>query len=73
LVLECEWNRNYERIKYDFEKLLIAKSKYKILIFQAKDKKKADYFSQLNASVGAFHLADQDESYFPNPRLILGI
>jgi len=63
LVLESEWHRNYTRIKYDFEKLLIAKSKYKIMIFQAKGDKKPDYFKRLQAGIEAFHVASHDESY----------
>jgi hypothetical protein len=63
LVLESEWHRNYERIKYDFEKLLIAKAQYKVMIFQAKGEKKAEYFNRLEAGIGAFHIACKSESY----------
>jgi len=63
LILESEWNRNYAGIKYDFEKLLIARAKYKIMIFQAKGKKLPLFFEQMQSAIEAFHMASEDESY----------
>jgi hypothetical protein len=63
LVLESEWDKNYDGIKYDFEKLLIARAKYKIMIFQAKREKVSQYFKQLQSGIEAFHVASEDESY----------
>mgnify|MGYP001426186354 CR=1 FL=1 len=34
LVMESEWYRGWKPIKYDFEKLLLAKSALKLMIFQ---------------------------------------
>jgi hypothetical protein len=34
LVAECEWS-GLHAIKYDFEKLLVARSKYRVMVFQA--------------------------------------
>ena len=63
LILECEWHTNYERIKYDFEKLLISRSKYKVMIFQAKGEKMEKYFQNLEAGIQAFESAAADEAY----------
>ncbi|UTY30987.1 hypothetical protein [Treponema putidum] len=41
LVCECEWD-GISHIKYDFSKLLLAKSEYKLMIFQANDKHQAN-------------------------------
>lgn len=41
LVVESEWNLDEENIQLDFEKLLIAKSRYRLLIFQALTEEKA--------------------------------
>ncbi len=35
LVAECEWGK-LKDIRYDFEKMLMAQSRYKLLVFQAK-------------------------------------
>ncbi|KOY87812.1 hypothetical protein AD998_18225 [bacterium 336/3] len=37
LAVECEWDYNPQEIQNDFEKLLVAKAQYKLMIFQAKD------------------------------------
>jgi hypothetical protein len=34
LSMECEWDLKYDEISWDFEKLLVSKSKYKLMIFQ---------------------------------------
>jgi hypothetical protein len=63
LVLESEWDKNYKGVKYDFEKLLIARAKYKIMIFQARRKKLPQFFQQMQSAIEAFHTASEDESY----------
>ena len=40
LVLECEWNIDFPSIKYDFEKLILAKAKYRVMIFQGRNEEK---------------------------------
>jgi len=34
MVLESEWNQDLYEIRYDFEKLLVAKSPIKVMIFR---------------------------------------
>lgn len=36
LAVECEWDFSFQEIQNDFEKLLVAKARYKLMIFQAK-------------------------------------
>lgn len=35
LVLESEWQHSFEQIKFDFEKLMLAKCNSKIMVFEA--------------------------------------
>jgi hypothetical protein len=64
LILECEWRKKYESIKYDFEKLLISKCRYKIMIFQAKQNQITDYFHKLKSAIRAFDGSCKNETYF---------
>lgn len=54
LVLECEWQKPYDKIKYDFEKLLIAKATFKVMIFQATGERMQKYFEMLKSAIRAF-------------------
>lgn len=42
LVVECEWSLDHEDIKWDFGKLVVAKSRMKLFIFQQADEKSVD-------------------------------
>lgn len=37
LIMESEWKTSLSDIIYDFEKLLVGKSRYKLMIYQAKN------------------------------------
>lgn len=63
LVLESEWLTKYEKIKYDFEKLLIAKSKFKIMVFQASGQTIADYYEKLEQGIHAYQGGSSGEIY----------
>lgn len=46
LIAECEWHSNYtteyyQDLKYDFEKLLVAKSEHKLFIFELESQEEA--------------------------------
>jgi hypothetical protein len=63
LVLESEWDFKYKGIKYDFEKLLIAKSKFKVMVFQASGPTMAQYFKELEQGVRAYQGQRDGEIY----------
>jgi hypothetical protein len=63
LALESEWDVKYAGIKYDFEKLLIAKSKFKVLVFQAKDQTVTDYFNEFEQGIRAYQGGSAGEIY----------
>jgi hypothetical protein len=63
LILESEWNRSYFEIKKDFEKLLLGKARYKIMIFQAVGNKKEEYFSKLKSAIETYNAAPSGETY----------
>lgn len=54
LIVECEWRKKYDAIKYDFEKLLVGKAKYKIMLFQATGDKIWEYVDKMKAGIDAF-------------------
>jgi hypothetical protein len=64
LVLESEWAWGRALIKYDFEKLLLAKSTLKVMIFQSDSKGVDDLFDFLEKGIRAFtKLQCGDETY----------
>ena len=63
LILESEWHRSYERIKFDFEKLLAGRAKYKVMIFQASGDKKREYLDKLELGIKAFQGGGGNETY----------
>jgi hypothetical protein len=64
LVLESEWGKYRTQIKYDFEKLLLAKSTLKIMVFQTNNREIEDLFKFLEEGIRAFPLLQcADETY----------
>ena len=63
LVLELEWDMKYAGIKYDFEKLLIAKAKFKVLVFQARSKNVANYLTELEQGIHTYQGGGSGEIY----------
>lgn len=63
LMLESEWHRSFERIKYDFEKLLAGRAKYKVMIFQASGDKKREYLDKLELGIKTFQGGSGNETY----------
>jgi len=63
LVLESEWSDRYSYIKFDFEKLLIAKSKFKIMVFKASGNKVAEYFNNFEQGIRAYQGGSLGEIY----------
>ena len=47
LVCESEWNLNIKEIIYDFEKLLFARSKVRLIVFQVNEEKHLEYKNTL--------------------------
>src|SRR6266404_1067718 len=62
LVLECEWG-NLRSIKFDFEKLLLAKARLKVMIFQAHNRNAATLLAELKKCISTFHTRDASEIY----------
>ena len=63
LVLESEWALAQSAIKYDFEKLLLAKATLKVMVFQASEKDLQTVFSLLERGIQAFYRNSVDEIY----------
>jgi hypothetical protein len=63
LVLESEWSRNPAHIKYDFEKLLVAKSPIKVMVFQDDKDNLPKLWPLLEVSIRTFQTAPTGEKY----------
>jgi len=65
LVLESEWreDKDHYAVRYDFEKLLIAKATLKVMVFQAWDVDIAELFEFLERGIRAFKKGSADETY----------
>jgi len=63
LVMESEWSKKYGEIKYDFEKLLIAKAKFKVFVFQAKSQNVVSYLNELEKGIHIYQGGSVGEIY----------
>jgi hypothetical protein len=65
LVLECEWSPYDEDIWWDFEKLLVARTKYRIFIFNKRtDDKIYDLLQQFKEAILKFRNTQKGDRYF---------
>ncbi|HQY04816.1 MAG TPA: hypothetical protein PLQ52_02010 [Lacunisphaera sp.] len=64
LVLESEWEKGIEAIKYDFEKLLIARAPYKVVLFDATDMERPRFINELKEIVRGYSEHAANEVYF---------
>ncbi|MBA4196515.1 MAG: hypothetical protein C0459_03070 [Chitinophaga sp.] len=64
LVVESEWDRKYSGIKYDFEKLLIAKADLKLLICQSSHDNLNELFLKFEDAINAFSNTKGDRYLF---------
>lgn len=60
LVAESEWKMSISAIQHDFQKLLLAKSKYRILIFQGNHKA---IFEWLEMQIRRLQLTQAEDRY----------
>jgi hypothetical protein len=63
LVLESEWEHPYASIKQDFEKLLLAKSPLKVMVFEGYTKNLAAHLNSLKQGISAFRCKTASEIY----------
>ena len=63
LVLEAEWDGRYNYIKYDFEKLLVAKSQLKIMAFNAAAQDMPGHLEKLEQSIHSYKGTCSGEVY----------
>jgi hypothetical protein len=64
LAMECEWSPDENEIWWDFEKLLVARSKYRVFIFQKTKNSELDrLFNEFNESIHAFKSSQQGDRY----------
>jgi len=63
LVAECEW-QGEPWIKEDFEKLLVARSKYRVMVFQANSEESVrGLFGKMHLWVSKFHRTSLGDRY----------
>src|SRR5690606_23789575 len=63
LIMESEWSRAMEEIRYDFEKLLVAKAPIKVMVFQCGGPDFEAKCEALEESMRAFPAAPSEEVY----------
>jgi len=54
LIVECEWNKNYHAIKYDFEKILVGRAERRLFICQSKKENIEELFQKLQSSINEY-------------------
>lgn len=65
LALECEWKINPDDIFYDFEKLLVARTEHRVMIFQvSKDGAQSPIFDSLKDRVSNFKSSSEGDRFF---------
>lgn len=60
LIVECEWDKSYSGIKYDFEKLLIGNAEKKLMICQARETEIENLFIKLENAIQRFQGREND-------------
>jgi hypothetical protein len=64
LAVECEWDYSFKAIKYDFEKLILARCSLRLMIFQAKsDEIIIERMKQLNDLIDNCSLSQSGDRY----------
>jgi hypothetical protein len=63
LVLETEWDQDFAGIKYDFEKLLLSKARYKVMVFEGDSTTIPEALARLSAMVAHCRLTASGERY----------
>jgi hypothetical protein len=64
LIMESEWKRDYENIRWDFEKLLVGRARFKVMVFQARDALLAEeHLARLKAAIEKYQGSKGGESY----------
>jgi hypothetical protein len=63
LVLESEWGHGLEEIRPDFEKLLLAKSPLKVMVFEGRTAEVTVHIDALRSGIRAFHTEIKPELY----------
>ena len=63
LVVESEWDKNLKALKFDFEKLLLAKSPLKLMICQANETDEERYVEYFQKAVNVCPFTTKEETY----------
>jgi len=63
LVLESEWAHDYYDLRFDFEKLLCAKARYKIFVFEAYDDVLEKHLAALESAIKKCKFSSIGETY----------
>ncbi|MDR3697913.1 hypothetical protein [Mucilaginibacter sp.] len=66
LIVECEWDRSYSGIKYDFEKLLVGNAERRLMICQSNPGEVENLFLRFQEAINIF-----EENY--NDRFLIAI
>ena len=63
LVLECEWERNTEKILFDFTKLLTARAELRVFVFCVDNERFEPILDAIKAAINAFTRVAKSDRY----------
>lgn len=63
LIAESEWKMDYESLRFDFEKLLVGKAKFKVMVFQAKGERAREHIRRLKDAILTYEGQKEGEIY----------
>lgn len=63
LCMESEWDKNWNQIKYDFDKLLISNATHKLMICQAYEEKTNEILNNFQKSINRYQLGNKSERF----------
>lgn len=63
LVVESEWGKREDQIKFDFEKLLLANAKHRLMICQVTDSRKQSLEAYFKKAISDYQLNRKGDRY----------
>ena len=63
LVMECEWSRDVSALKFDFQKLVQARARIRIMIFQGFEDEINKTLQMIKDEIDSFELSQKGDLY----------
>lgn len=63
LIMECEWNKSFNQIKYDFEKLLNSNARHRLFVCNVHALNKNEFLKYFNDAITMYSLSGNGDRY----------